>query len=192
MAAPAISASERTLAHNRKLTHIRLERSTDQVIKPINLEALSKWVGQIPADVVKEMGSIAPMLSTLGYDPAANPPDYGKPDAFVMSKMKELEVNRRTWDEKEQEMLRQRESIRSSLLKNQRDQRKEPDGAGSDGDAAPAVAAAPAARDSGKDSGKDGGKDSLNNPDVPVAGGGEVRGNELNNNGSEDDKRAAS
>lgn len=44
----------------------RLERSTDQVIKPINMEALSKWVGAIPKDVVKDMALIAPMLEYLG------------------------------------------------------------------------------------------------------------------------------
>lgn len=60
-----------------------MERSSDQVIKPVNLEAMSKWVGQIPGDVVRDMADIAPMLSVLGYDPYANPPDYGKPDAWV-------------------------------------------------------------------------------------------------------------
>lgn len=52
----------------------RVERSSDQVIKPVNLEALSKWVGKIPDDVVRDMADIAPMLSVLGYDPYANPP----------------------------------------------------------------------------------------------------------------------
>ncbi|KAH8387546.1 hypothetical protein KR093_007686, partial [Drosophila rubida] len=61
----------------------KVERSSDQVIKPVNLEALSKWVDQIPSDVVHDMANIAPMLSVLGYDPYANPPDYGKPDAWV-------------------------------------------------------------------------------------------------------------
>ncbi|KAI8034343.1 hypothetical protein M5D96_012896, partial [Drosophila gunungcola] len=61
----------------------KVERSSDQVIKPVNLEAMSKWVGQIPDDVVRDMADIAPMLSVLGYDPYANPPDYGKPDAWV-------------------------------------------------------------------------------------------------------------
>lgn len=60
-----------------------MERSSDQVIKPVNLEALSKWVGNIPENVVRDMADIAPMLSVLGYDPYANPPDYGKPDAWV-------------------------------------------------------------------------------------------------------------
>lgn len=62
----------------------RVERSTDQVIKPVNVEALSKWVGKIPADVVRDMAVIAPMLIQLGYDPHANPPNYGRPDPKVL------------------------------------------------------------------------------------------------------------
>ncbi|TRY76009.1 hypothetical protein DNTS_010908 [Danionella cerebrum] len=56
----------------------KVELSTDQVVKPVNTEALSKWVGKIPTDVVEDMPSLAPMLSRLGYDPLANPPDYNK------------------------------------------------------------------------------------------------------------------
>lgn len=44
----------------------RVERSSDQVIKPVNLEALTKWVGNIPEDVVHDMANLAPMLSILG------------------------------------------------------------------------------------------------------------------------------
>ena len=62
-----------------------IERSTDQVIKPVNLEALTRWVGHIPEDVLADMKSIAPMLRRLGYDPSANPPKYGKPDAVVIN-----------------------------------------------------------------------------------------------------------
>lgn len=65
------------------ITFVRVERSSDQVIKPVNLEALSKWVGHIPDDVVHDMPDIAPMLSVLGYDPYANPPIYGAPDGLV-------------------------------------------------------------------------------------------------------------
>lgn len=61
----------------------RVERSSDQIIKPVNLAALTKWVGNIPEDVVREMADIAPMLSVLGYDPYANPPVYGAPDSLV-------------------------------------------------------------------------------------------------------------
>ncbi|MGH0157852.1 UNVERIFIED_CONTAM: hypothetical protein FKN15_062462 [Acipenser sinensis] len=62
----------------------KVERSTDQVIKPVNVEALSKWVGKIPQDVLRDMPVIAPMLAKLGYDPYANPPNYGRPDPRVL------------------------------------------------------------------------------------------------------------
>jgi protein-tyrosine sulfotransferase len=61
-----------------------VERSTDQVIKPVNVGALSKWVGKIPPDVLQDMAVIAPMLAKLGYDPYANPPNYGKPDPKIL------------------------------------------------------------------------------------------------------------
>lgn len=57
-----------------------MERSSDQVVRPLYQEALTKWVGQIPDDVVNDMANIAPMLTILGYDPAANPPVYGVPE----------------------------------------------------------------------------------------------------------------
>ncbi|XP_059398188.1 protein-tyrosine sulfotransferase 1-like [Carassius carassius] len=66
----------------------KVELSTDQVIKPVNTEALSKWVGKIPADVVNDMASLAPMLSRLGYDPLANPPNYNKPDLLFLKNTK--------------------------------------------------------------------------------------------------------
>lgn len=69
-------------------------------MKPVNLDALSKWVGQIPDDVVQEMAKIAPMLSTLGYDPQANPPNYGEPDQIVLKKMAELRKNEDEWYKK--------------------------------------------------------------------------------------------
>lgn len=68
----------------------RTERSTDQVIKPVNLEALARWVGHIPADVQQDMESIAPMLRRLGYNPNANPPDYGQPDPEVINNTKRI------------------------------------------------------------------------------------------------------
>lgn len=71
----------------------RVERSTDQVIKPVNVEALSKWVGKIPADVVRDMAVIAPMLSRLGYDPHANPPNYGRPDPKVLDNTRRVSTD---------------------------------------------------------------------------------------------------
>ncbi|XP_063238779.1 protein-tyrosine sulfotransferase-like [Bacillus rossius redtenbacheri] len=61
----------------------RSEESMDQVIKPVSSDALTKWVGHIPRDVVRDMAQIAPMLSVLGYDPHDNFPRYGTPDAAV-------------------------------------------------------------------------------------------------------------
>ncbi|KAM4620512.1 tyrosylprotein sulfotransferase 1, like [Polymixia lowei] len=61
----------------------KVERSTDQVMKPVNTDALSKWVGHIPSDVINDMAEIAPMLARLGYDPQANPPDYTRPEPIV-------------------------------------------------------------------------------------------------------------
>ncbi|XP_010866237.2 tyrosylprotein sulfotransferase 1, like [Esox lucius] len=57
----------------------KVERSTDQVMNPVNTDALSKWVGNIPSDVLHEMDDVAPMLARLGYDPRANPPNYARP-----------------------------------------------------------------------------------------------------------------
>ncbi|XP_060800320.1 protein-tyrosine sulfotransferase isoform X2 [Amyelois transitella] len=53
-----------------------VERSSDQVVRPVNLDALDKWVGQLPSDVRADMAELAPMLSVLGYDPWGNPPRY--------------------------------------------------------------------------------------------------------------------
>ncbi|NXE82092.1 TPST2 sulfotransferase, partial [Cochlearius cochlearius] len=63
----------------------KIERSTDQVIKPVNMEALSKWTPPIPGDVLQDMAHIPPMLARLGYDPYANPPHYGHPDPLVVN-----------------------------------------------------------------------------------------------------------
>ncbi|CAM4729027.1 unnamed protein product [Leuciscus chuanchicus] len=70
----------------------RTERSTDQVIKPVNLEALTRWVGHIPAEVQVDMENIAPMLRKLGYNPNANPPDYGLPDPEVINNTQRMQI----------------------------------------------------------------------------------------------------
>ena len=63
--------------------YFRKELSTDQVNKPVNTEALVKWVGHIPPDVRADMDTLAPMLKKLGYDSSAYPPNYGTPDETV-------------------------------------------------------------------------------------------------------------
>lgn len=82
-----------------------MERSSDQVIKPINLEALTKWVGQFPEDVLKDAAHIAPMLSRLGYDPYASQPNYGKPDDFVRNNTYSIHTNLEIWQERAKSLL---------------------------------------------------------------------------------------
>lgn len=60
-----------------------MEKSTDQVVRPLYLDGLNSWVGHIPSDVEKDLPNIAPMLTRLGYDPYDPSPKYGEPDAFI-------------------------------------------------------------------------------------------------------------
>lgn len=82
-----------------------MERSSDQIIKPVNLEALTKWVGHIPDDVVRDMADLAPMLSKLGYDPHANPPVYGTPDPYVAANTNQIRVDVKEWESKAKDLL---------------------------------------------------------------------------------------
>ena len=68
------------------------------MVKPINLDALSKWVGHIPEDVKADMATIAPMLKVLGYDPEANPPNYGKPDNDVVKNTNDIHAHNDEWE----------------------------------------------------------------------------------------------
>ena len=73
----------------------------------MNLEALHKWVGHIPQDVISDMQKIAPMLRTLGYDPLANPPNYGKPDSKVADNTLHIQQNIEYWKKREEEIAAQ-------------------------------------------------------------------------------------
>jgi protein-tyrosine sulfotransferase len=75
------------------------------VIKPVNLEALTKWVGSFPDDVVNDMANIAPMLKVLGYDPKDNSPKYGSPDAIVVENTNQIKKNKKEWNKKIEEAL---------------------------------------------------------------------------------------
>ncbi|XP_055339750.1 protein-tyrosine sulfotransferase 2-like [Paramacrobiotus metropolitanus] len=77
-----------------------VERSTDQVIKPINIDALGKWVGSIPQDVLDDMANLAPMLQRLGYDPYTNEANYGTPDGFVLNNTHLVHTQQNHWLEK--------------------------------------------------------------------------------------------
>lgn len=62
-------------------------------------------MGNIPDDVVRDMADIAPMLSVLGYDPYANPPNYGKPDDIVADNTRNIQKNSHVWERKAKEMF---------------------------------------------------------------------------------------
>lgn len=83
----------------------KVERSSDQVVKPVNLDALTKWVGQMPKDVVEDMANIAPMLATLGYDPYGNPPNYGQADPLVANNTKRIVREMNKWQDRAEEAL---------------------------------------------------------------------------------------
>lgn len=84
----------------------KVERSSDQVIKPINLEALNKWEGQIPDDVVQDMAEIAPMLRVLGYNPYVNKGNYGDPEAWVKDNTYKIQQNAKLWENKAKQLLK--------------------------------------------------------------------------------------
>jgi len=88
-----------------------VERSSDQVVKPVNVEALSKWVGAIPDDVLQEMDTIAPMLQAFGYDPKANPPNYGEPDPEVATNTYDVQKNSDKWVKTVQDVLQQSKKL---------------------------------------------------------------------------------
>ena len=64
-----------------------VEKSTDQVQRPLYLDALSSWFGKIPEDVLRDLPHIAPMLRRIGYDPYNHKPKYGVPDQLVLNKV---------------------------------------------------------------------------------------------------------
>lgn len=82
-----------------------MERSSDQVIKPINVEALKKWQQHFPEDVLKNAADVAPMLARLGYDPYIYKPDYGSPDALVRNNTNLISTNSQVWQERAEKLL---------------------------------------------------------------------------------------
>lgn len=75
----------------------RVEKSTDQVVKPINLEALTAWVKHFPVELRYTIRLLAPMLVRLGYDPDSYPPSYGKADISVTNNTVSVKENEQYW-----------------------------------------------------------------------------------------------
>ena len=74
------------------------------MIKPVNLEALTRWVGAIPEDVKRDMRTIAPMLERLGYDPSAAPPNYGDADNSVQKNTAHIKEQHEYWKNREKQV----------------------------------------------------------------------------------------
>ena len=75
------------------------------MVRPVNTEALTAWVDSIPSDVRRDMASLAPMLTKLGYYTIHYPPNYGEPDQLVKTKSKHVQANAAYWKRKADESL---------------------------------------------------------------------------------------
>jgi protein-tyrosine sulfotransferase len=96
----------------------RTEHSSDQVVKPINLDAITKWVDTFPKEIKKELDTLAPMLKKLGYDIESDTPTYGSADQLVLDNMKELKHNADFWNLKARSFARKAPDDRT-LFNNQ-------------------------------------------------------------------------
>lgn len=96
-----ISWSDAVLNHEQyigdEISLSKVEKSTDQVIKPVNLEALTSWVNKIPENILDSLDSIAPMLKKLGYDTKSRLPNYGEADQKVRDNTLHIQENRDYW-----------------------------------------------------------------------------------------------
>jgi len=93
----------------------RVEKSTDQVIKPVNMEALGRWADFVPSDVRRDIHKIAPMLARLGYDADAYPPSYGQADALVTNNTLMVKQNKEFYQRKAQDIYEQSTKVAAEL-----------------------------------------------------------------------------
>ena len=75
----------------------KTEKSSDQVIKPVNLEGLNAWFDKIPDDLLNEIDTLAPMLKKLGYDTLSKRPNYGEADQKILENTLKINENREYW-----------------------------------------------------------------------------------------------
>lgn len=62
------------------------------------------------------MADIAPMLSVLGYDPYANPPNYGKADSVVADNTNNVKKNAEMWQEKARQLFKVENKVEENLI----------------------------------------------------------------------------
>ena len=88
------------------------------MVKPINLDALTKWINHFPKEIKGELDILAPMLKKLGYDTQSDVPNYGAADQLVLENMNELKNNAQFWDAKAKSYARKSPNDRN-LFQNQ-------------------------------------------------------------------------
>lgn len=93
-----------------------VERSSDQIIKPVNIDALKSWVGFYSQDVLNEMDKVAPALQKFGYDPFLNVPNYGVPDSEVLNNTNLVHANAIEWEKKSKELIAQMNKREEELV----------------------------------------------------------------------------
>ena len=91
------------------------EPSSDQIVKPINVEALTQWAGHYPEDVIRDMAEIAPMLSKFGYNPKENPPNYGVPDGHVINNTQDVQKNHDFWEARAKLLVKEMEKKKDEV-----------------------------------------------------------------------------
>lgn len=87
------------------------------------MEALSKWVGHVPADVSDKIDKIAPMLSVFGYDTNCDAANYGTPDKELLERMNsQTNEDKKRWSEAEELAIKTRERFVEQIReKNNKD-----------------------------------------------------------------------
>jgi protein-tyrosine sulfotransferase len=93
--------NDRVLSHEKfigsKISLSKTEKSSDQVVKPINLEGLDLWFDKIPEDILNDIDLLAPMLKKLGYDTKSKKPNYGDADQKIRDNTLQIKANRDYW-----------------------------------------------------------------------------------------------
>ncbi len=71
----------------------------------------------MPADVRKELDTLAPMLKKLGYDTQSDSPSYGTAEQLVLDNMNRLKENEQFWKDKMKIYARQTPNV-TGVIKN--------------------------------------------------------------------------
>ncbi|XP_077965924.1 protein-tyrosine sulfotransferase 1-like [Styela clava] len=78
--------------HINKSLILRLEPdASEELFKPLNLDGLTKWIGNLPKEVEEQL-KIYNEMKLFGYDPEKTTPKYDQPDDFMMKMMAEQKL----------------------------------------------------------------------------------------------------